>query len=575
INNDPTVTASNAWKSTGKPPAIFMHVVDVNTLLGNWDDLCGGPNGPYNVCNLYHNTISVGDFDHSERNAGAPKTPEHNGRFGCVSPTINLVTPGDGVTVNGWNLNTAEATPTEDFYIQADLLSSLFDVFTDGSLFAWGAQCYPTKQSDGTLVWGQLRNDPFIYFFTDPACTINGPTLTKDQAVANQGMLVTSNTSGVPDSIRIFFYQYLSCYRFGVPDANCGTSGKLGLFDNMGMAIVDGAPAPISVDIWFPYNDTFPFNDDPSAPNYAVPGTAAFDTTSALMRIGLNIAQTTGDGFRFSVPGDSVNIKANGAGDSIRVDMVFRILPGPGNYVTAGNVASGLRRVPTSATAVSSGDGSFWDMLKTEPGLEASSGAVAQHAAAPSGFSSLVWNSARCDTQKVVVFSSLGDGIDATGGGQSAVWMSCFHEAELLPNQPKRTAFVLAHKRPQCFVIDTTISSLNASNVQCGSAPGYMSALPHSYTGWTGDVQSSEGISILPDGIFTPGTHIEYFFRRQDLSGPNVGLSFNCPDTSVVMPQAGESSFDGHRWMEVNVLPDKWKGHEYDPSTNQACMLYV
>ena len=107
-------------------------------------------------------------------------------------------------------------------------------------------------------------------------------------------MLVTSNASGVPDSIRIFFYQYLACYRFGVPDANCGTSGKLGLFDNMGMAIVDGAPAPISVDIWFPWNDTFPFNDDPSAPNYAVPGTAAFDTTSALMRIGLNIAQTTG-----------------------------------------------------------------------------------------------------------------------------------------------------------------------------------------------------------------------------------------------------------------------------------------
>ena len=577
FNNEPTVSASDAWKSTGKPPANFMHVVDVNTLLGNWDDLCGGPNGPYNVCNLYHNTISVGDKDHSERNAGAPKTPEHNGRFGCISPTINLVTPGDGVTVNGWNLNTAEATPTEDFYIQADLLSSLFDIFTDGSLFAWGAQCYPVKQSDGTKDWGMIRNDPFIYFFTDPACTINGPTLTKDQAVQNQGMLVTSNASGVPDSIRIFFYQYLSCYRFGVPDANCGTSGKLGLFDNMGLAIVDGAPAPISVDIWFPYNDTFPFNDNPSALNYAVPGTAGFDTTSALLRIGLNIAQTTGDDKRFSVPGDSVNIKANGAGDSIRVDMLFRINPGPGNYVTAGNTTSGLRRVPTSATAVSSGDGSFWDMLMSEPGSQASGSpsAVAQHAAAPSGFSSLVWNSARCDTQKAIVFSSLGDGIDPTAGGQSAVWMSTFHEAELLPNQPKRTAWVLSHKRPQCFVIDTTVSSLNASNVQCGTAPGYMTSLPHAYTGWTGDDHSSEGVKILPDGIFTPGTHIEYFFRRQDLSGPNVGLSFLCPDTSVVMPQAGESSFDGHRWMELNVLPDKWKGHEYDPSTNQACILYV
>jgi hypothetical protein len=194
-----------------------------------------------------------------------------------------------------------------------------------------------------------------------------------------------------------------------VPDANCGLGGKLGLFDNMGLAIVDGAPAPIAVDIWYPYNDTFPFNDDPSALNYATPGTASFDTTTALMRVGLNIAQTTGDLTRSSVPGDSVLIQANGNGDSIRVDMLFRINPGPGNYVTPGNVASGLRKVPSSPTAVSSGDGSFWDMLKTEPGSQSSGtpSAVAQHAAAPSGFSPLVWNSARCDTQKTIFFSNL------------------------------------------------------------------------------------------------------------------------------------------------------------------------
>jgi hypothetical protein len=481
------------------------------------------------------------------------------------------------VTVNGWNLNTDEAHPTEDFYIQADLLSSLFDVFTDGSLYAWGFQSYPALQSDGTRTWGEIRIDPFLYYSSDPLCIINGPTLTKDQAVINQGLLATSNPSGIPDSVRIFFYQYLACYRFGVPDANCGTSGKLGLFDNLALAIVDGAPAPISVDIWFPYNDTFPFNDNPSAPNFAAPGTARFDTTSALMRVGLNIAQTTGDMNRFTVPGDSVVVKALGVGDSIRVDMLFRINPGPGNYVTQGNVSSGLRKVPSAPAAVTPGDGSFWDMLKTEPGALASGtpGAVAQHAAAPSGFSSLVWNSARCDTAKLVFFTNLGDGLDATNGGQSGLWMSAFHEAELMPDQPKRTAWVLSHKRPQCFVIDTTISSLNASNVQCGSAPGYMSALPSSYTGWTGDAQSSEGVAILPDGMFTPGTHIEYFFRRRELSGPNIGQAYLCPDTSVVVPQGGEASMDGHRWMEVNVLPDKWKGHEYDPTTNQACLLYV
>jgi len=569
IDNTPTVSSLNAWKTTGKPPANFIHVVDVNTLLGNWDDLCGGPNGPYNICNLWHNTLSVGDADNSERAAGAPQTPEHNGRFGCISPTINLVTPADGVTVNGWNLNTAEATPTEDFYVQADIMSSLFDIFSEGDLYAWGAQAYPALQSDGTATWGTIRLDPFIFFFTDPACTINGADLAKDQAIINQGLLATSNVSGIPDSIRVFFYQYLTCYRFGVPDANCGLGGKLGLFDNMGMAIVDGVPAPIGVDIWFPYNDTFPFNDNPSAPNYATPGTAAFDTTSALMRVGLNVAQSTGDLTRSTVPGDSVVVKANGSGDSIRVDMLFRINPGPGNYVTAGNIASGLRRVPTATAKAVRGDASYWGTLMGEPGD------LASPAGGVNAWDPLKWNSARCDTQKVIFFSNLGDGLDATGAGQSASWMSTFHEAELRPTQPLRTAWILSHKRPQCFVIDTTLSSLNASNVMCGAAPGYMTSLPSSYTGWNGDVNSSEGVSILPDGIFAPGTHVEYFFRRADLAGPNAGNSYLCPDTTIVVPQPGESSFDGHRWMEVNVLPDRWKDHAYDPTTNAACMLYV
>jgi hypothetical protein len=573
IDNTPTVSATDAWKSTGRPPAIFMHVVNVNTLLGNWDDLCGGPNGPYNICNLWHNTISVGDKDHSERTAGAPKTPEQNGRFGCISPTINLVTPADGVSVNGWNLNTDEAHPTEDFYIQYDIMSSLFDLFSEGSSYGWGVQSYPVTQSDGTKAWSELIHSlPIFVSSTSSACTTNGPTLERDQAIMSNGLLFTSNASGVPDSIRIFFFQELSCYRWNVPDANCGLGGKLGLFDNLGLAIVDGVPQPIAGGKG--YNDTFPFNDDPSAPNYAVPGTAAFDTTSALMRVGLNIAQTTGDLTRFSVPGDSAEVVAASSGDSIRIDMLFRINPGPGNYVIPGNTASGLRKVPSSNAAVTSGDGSYWDMLRTEPGSMASGtpSAVTQHAAAPSGFSSLVWNSVRCDTSKQVFFSNLRDGLDATRGGQAAGWMSCFHEAELLPNQPKRTAWVLSHERPQCFVIDTTVASLDASNVQCGSAPGYLTALPHSYTGWNGDVNSSEGVSILPDGIFTPGTHIEYFFRRQDLSGPNVGAVYLSPDTTVVVPQGGD--WDGYRWFEVNVLPDRWKAHEYG-GVAQACMLYV
>jgi len=88
------------------------------------------------------------------------------------------------------------------------------------------------------------------------------------------------------------------------------------------------------------FNDTFPANETPG-----LPGTANFDTTSALIRSGLNLAPLTGDTLRFDIPGDSCVFSAPDAvvsppGDpalaAVRADLVFRILPGPGNYKIAG-----------------------------------------------------------------------------------------------------------------------------------------------------------------------------------------------------------------------------------------------
>ena len=81
-------------------------------------------------------------------------------------------------------------------------------------------------------------------------------------------------------------------------------------------------------------------------------------------------------------------------------------------------------------------------------------------------------------------------------------------------------------------------------------------------------------MAILPDGLFTPGTHVEYFFRREDLSGPNTGKVDIEPDTTTVYPQNDESSFDGHRWQEFSVLPDAWKANRYSGGAD-PCMLYV
>ena len=52
--------------------------------------------------------------------------------------------------------------------------------------------------------------------------------------------------------------------------------------------------------------------------------------------------------------------------------MVFRILPGPGNYVTIGNGLTALRKVPTSATAAVStaGSSNFWENYLADNGVK-------------------------------------------------------------------------------------------------------------------------------------------------------------------------------------------------------------
>src|SRR5262249_2541796 len=131
----------------------------------------------------------------------------------------------------------------------------------------------------------------------------------------------------------------------------------------------------LSVDLWQLTNDTFPANE-----TAGLPGTAAFDTTTALIKTGLNNAPATGDGLRFDIPGDSsVMIAAAGFGTDgrVRTDLVFRILPGPGNYqvaagrsmVPGGSPAGVLLQVPTNQAAVAvAGDASFWGQYMANPG---------------------------------------------------------------------------------------------------------------------------------------------------------------------------------------------------------------
>jgi hypothetical protein len=568
---DPLLDIDNtnpwAWHSTGKPPAIYFHTHDLASLLAaqNYDDLCGPPGGEFRICDMDGIVISSGDHDNGEA-AGSPVGPptppttERNGNWGMMSPTINLVAASK--TPNNMGITGEEAVATEDYYIAYEIYTGIFDIFTQGNGWQFGFMSYPALQRNGKSVWGELRLPGFLYFNPDRQCFKN-----LDAANAN-GLIVTSGVNApIPDSLRIHLHKIQQCYRFGVVAGCSPVDGAY--FDHVGLYIIDGKPQPLSVDIWQWFNDTFPCNE------LIAPGTVAFDTTAAVIRTGLNVAQTTGDCERYDVPGDSVAIVADG--ECIRIDLVFRVLPGPGNYSTIGTPSSGLRYVPTAATPVipsGGGDGSWFGGYMATPGTYASPGAAAQHALADGEWDPLVWNSAQCDTAQFNLFPVSGRGINT--GVTVGVWQSTYHE-----DDPHFGVWTGAgddgqcNPIPKCFMIDPVAPApATDPNITCSAVPAWVTAGAPG-NGYDGSPTTCEGNSIFEDGIFTPGTHVEYFFRREDLSCmPTVGQVSLCPDTTVVSPQPLESSTDGHRWQEFSVLPDRWKDTNFTGRT-PACMLYV
>ena len=555
IDNDTAIAATDAWKSTGKPPAIQFHAHDLASLP--YQDLCGPVGGPNRICNMGGAMISMGNHDRNEAVAGAAGSTEDSGEWAIISPTINLRTAGPS-TPNGWDLTGDMAAATEDFYIYYEMYSGIFDVFTTGKMWQYGFQSYPANQANGVPGWGEMTAPGCYFFNPDIQC------FQDYEPGYGWGVITTSNPSNRPDSLRIYLSVVSQCYRFGISSGCETTAGAY--VDNLALMIVNKpAQAPMFVDIWHWLNDAFPANE-----TAGLPGTAAFDTTSALMKTGLNIAQTEGTQNRPSVPGDSVVVTA--VGDSVRVDMVFRIRPGVGNYVTVGDPSSGLRRVPTSPATVTPGDGSFWSVYAADPGAFASPGAAAMHAAAPGSWSALAWNSARIDTVYTNLFPVQGLGIgNPTSGG---LWASTYHESEVgvlgVSTGPRAS---LANPRNRCFMVDPAGAPV-AANLTCSSVPGWVTGNPTA-VGYNGQPQTWQGTKVIPDGLLTPGAHVQYFFRRQKIGGPSTAFSL-CPDTGVVVPQPSEDNLDGHRWQQFGVLPDRWK----DPAFGQgglgmACMLVV
>jgi len=573
IDNRPGASPLNNWKSTGKPPSVHFHLGNLEAGI-NYAELCGAWDSPARFCDIRGNVLMSGNYDVFEAMNDPRYTSDREGFPGAWSPTINMtVDRSGGNAVNPHGLTESIVTTTDDIYLLFDIYAGQLNLTFTGVGYQPGFMVYPRSQSNGALVWSDPILPPFLVYNPDPQCYGDWYSLGADI-----GIPAVANTYNRPDSMRVMVSIYQACFRWGV---TLGCNDNDGVyFDNISMAFVDNAevqasatgaitPGAISTAIWQLPGDAFPMNETPLLPN-----SANFDTAAALMKGVLNQAQATGNQLRFDILADTVLISATNVsgstdtvlGNQTRVDMVFRILPGPGNYAIASpggrtfppTASMQLLDVPTNqANVVSSGDGSFFGEFIANPGEFASAGA---HAGGVWDY--LTWNSARCDTAENNVFPVTGK---ITGGIVGGTWANMLHDSD-----PHFATLGITKFR--CFMQDTAGTAAN-NNILCdGTIPAWLTTVPQDRTGWDGVATTQEYTKIIPDGLLTPGSHVQYFFRKSGLAEPTVFSMM--PDTTLTNQTGEGPSADGHRWQQFSVLPDRWKDAAFG-GAGMACMLYV
>jgi hypothetical protein len=560
IDARPAVGALQAWKSTGKPPHALGHTHPLGGRAGGYaplrfEDLCGPLAGPISVCNLSNVVVSMGNHDLAETAGGPAGTAEEHPGEVFVSPTIQLA--GAGATPNPMGLTADHLS--DDWLLDYEIYTGVMQFFSGGAAGFWMASAvsYPSANSATGAGehprWGDFRFPGFLYTGSAAQCFRVLDPLSQ--------VIRTTNASGIPDSIRLVLYRREESFRLTIPPSHDQLTAG-GYWDNVSMAFLRHTdPLPLVSANNGRFQDTFPANADSTLPG----NPAAFDTTSALIKSGINTYVSNSN--RWNVPGDTVTVEADGP--DVRVDLVFRVLPGPGNYVDPTALQSALKAVPTALAPIpapAAGVSNFWANYLHDNGPKGTPGG---HPIAASGplagqkvWSPHVWNSARLDSLDSNLFPIRNENVPVMFG---SLFMTAYHESELA--DPHRGA--LAVPRNLCFY-SSSADVHPRPPIICGAgpfppgttyppawalAPG--AGLPPSCT--SASCVTSEGTKVLPDGLLTPGSHVQYFFRRED-SGLLSGM---CPDTNQVTPQPCDRSEDGTRWHQFSVLPDRWKDATY------------
>src|SRR5262249_47832785 len=151
-------------------------------------------------------------------------------------------------------------------------------------------------------------------------------------------------------------------------------------------------------------------------------------------------------------------------------------------------------------------------------------------------------------------------------------WQGTYHESEfgIPPADPVDTYPVsnlrgsLGLSRHRCYLATDTsdVNDIDCAHNGGTNGTGYdLTYLNATGSGWDHTDQTTEGTKIIPDGMLTPGSCVQYFFRRAE--GGTSTMTGMVPDTNVIYPQSSERSNDAHRWQEFSILPDRWKDAGY------------
>ena len=386
-----------------------------------FNDPCGSLDSPSRQCNLYGKVLTSGDHDEAEKDGGLFGSNTQDRQRWAVSPTVNLASTGNGpASTTRWGIDDEIARTTTDYnclfsYYNAGNVNA---TTATGNFLSIGWQSYPARQDNGNICWGEARHGTSIFFYGVRACF---ETSDLGGGAKTGGLIRTTNPENRPDSLRLYIQRISRCYTFAaLTAATCSpiTGDNVGTyFDNISIALIDGAAPPeINIPIWMLINDAFPANGNDAL----IP--AGFDTCAAQVRIGLNIAASTGT---IGPSGDCGRLDDGDGPGPQRADghgVPHSARPGQLQDRPASR-PSGVRRRPDVAGVLATpGDGSFFGEYMASPG------AVRCRARTPSGWNQNTWNSARMDTAEQNLFPTANNGrMIGLAAGQ---WASTYHESD-------------------------------------------------------------------------------------------------------------------------------------------------